>query len=205
MFQETAERFKETDKKFQDNAERFKETDKKFREMKETVEAVSAQIRETDRLLSKSKQELDRKMGELGNRFGELAEHLVAPSINEKFNLLGYHFDAISPGGLCIDDLNGQALAEIDILLENSESMVAVEVKSKLLERHIDEHIRRLEVLRAWADRHGDGRRIYGAAAGAIVSSGVRRYALHAGFYVIVQTGDTVKIDIPEGFQPRRW
>jgi hypothetical protein len=173
--------------------------------MKETVDAVSAQIRETDRLLSKSKQELDRKMGELGNRFGELAEHLVAPSINEKFNLLGYHFDAISPGGLCIDDLKGNMLAEIDILLQNRESMVAVEVKSKPLERHIDEHVRRLEVLRAWADRHGDHRKIYGAAAGAIFSAGVRRYALNAGFYVIVQTGDTVKIDIPEGFQPRQW
>jgi hypothetical protein len=33
--------------------------------------------------MEKSKRELDRKMGELGNRFGELAEHLAAPSINE--------------------------------------------------------------------------------------------------------------------------
>jgi archaellum component FlaC len=177
-------------------------------QIKETDQAVaelSVQIKETDRLLAKSKQELDRKMGELGNRFGELAEHLVAPSINEKFNLLGYHFDDVSPGGLCIDDLKGNMLAEIDILLQNKESMVAVEVKSKPLERHIDEHIKRLEVLRAWADRHGDHRKIYGAAAGAIFSAGIRRYALNAGFYVIVQTEDTVKINIPQGFQPRRW
>jgi hypothetical protein len=144
-------------------------------------------------------------MGDLGNRFGELAEHLVAPSINEKFNALGYHFDAIAPGGLRIDEPRGQTLAEIDILLQNTESMVAVEVKSKLLERHIDEHIKRLEVLRTWADKHGDRRRIEGAVAGAIVSPGVRRYALNAGFYVILQTGDTVKIDIPAGFIPRRW
>jgi hypothetical protein len=83
--------------------------------------------------------------------------------------------------------------------------MVAVEVKAKLLERHIDEHINRLKVLRAWADKRGDRRRIYGAAAGAIVPVGVRQYALDAGLYVIVQTGDTVKIDVPAGFQPLQW
>jgi hypothetical protein len=41
--------------------------------------------------------------------------------------------------------------------------------------------------------------------AGAIVTREVRRYALRAGFYVIVQTGDTVKIDIPKGFIPHDW
>jgi hypothetical protein len=87
-------------------------------------------------------------MGDLGNRFGELAEHMVAPSINEKFNALGYHFDAIAAGGFRIDGPNRQTLAEIDILLQNGESMVAVEVKAKLLDRHIDEHIKRIGVLR---------------------------------------------------------
>jgi hypothetical protein len=169
------------------------------------VKEVSEEIKEIGRRLDKSKEELDRKMGELGNRFGELAEHLAAPSIHEKFNALGFHFDAIAPGGLRIDSPgNCQTLAEVDILLQNTESMVAVEVKSKLLERHIDDHIRGLEVVRAWADRLHDQRKIYGAVAGTIVSPGVRQYALNAGVYVIVQTGDTVKIDIPDGC-PREW
>jgi hypothetical protein len=29
--------------------------------------------------------------------------------------------------------------------------------------------------------------------------------ALEAGLYVIVQSGDTMKLKIPEGFQPREW
>jgi hypothetical protein len=41
--------------------------------------------------------------------------------------------------------------------------------------------------------------------AGAIVSEAVRNYALKTGFYVIEQSGDTVKIDVPEGFAPREW
>jgi hypothetical protein len=205
MFQETDKKFQETAERFKETDRRFKETDKKFKEAAERSKEFDARIEKTRILLEESKRELDKRMGDLGNRFGELAEHLVAPSINEKFNALGFHFDAIAPGGWRIDAPNGQTLAEVDILLQNTESVVAVEVKSKLLERHIDDHVKRLEVLRGWADTHRDRRRIYGAVAGAIVSPGVRQYALNAGLYVIVQTGDTVKIDIPEDFQPRQW
>jgi hypothetical protein len=158
-------------------------------------------MKETDRQMK----ETYRKMGELGNRFGELAEHLVAPSIHEKFNALGYRFDAVSPGGTEIKDPGGKTYAEIDILLQNTECLMAVEIKSKLLEKDVDAHVRRMEILRRWADKHRDKRKIHGAVAGAIVSREVRRYALKAGFYVIVQTGDTVKIDIPRDFIPRDW
>jgi hypothetical protein len=33
----------------------------------------------------------------------------------------------------------------------------------------------------------------------------VKTAALKTGFYVITQTGDTVKIDVPEGFVPKSW
>jgi hypothetical protein len=33
----------------------------------------------------------------------------------------------------------------------------------------------------------------------------VKTATLKAGLYVITQTGDTVKIDIPEGFTPKSW
>ncbi|MDR2029204.1 MAG: hypothetical protein LBP93_06675, partial [Treponema sp.] len=182
---------KETDRIVKENALHLKETE---RIIKKSSQETARQMKETDR-----------KMGELGNRFGELAEHLVAPSIHEKFNALGYHFDAVSPGGTEIKDPGSETYAEIDILLQNTECIVAVEIKSKLREKDVDDHVRRLEILRRWSDKHGDKRKIQGAMAGAIVSREARRYALQAGFYVIVQTGDTVKIDIPKGFIPRDW
>jgi hypothetical protein len=179
MFQEIAERFRETDSMVKETARRFQETDKKFqeteKEVQKTTKAVrelSREMKESGRRMDQSKRELDRRMGDLGNRFGELAEHLVAPSINEKFNALGFHFDAIAPGGLCIGEPGGQTLAEIDLLLENRETMIAVEIKAKPLERHVEEHLERLEALRAWADKHGDRRKIQGALAGAIMSLG---------------------------------
>jgi hypothetical protein len=187
MFQETREQMRETDRRFQETDRRFQETDRKFQETRE-------QMRETDR-----------RIGELGNRFGELAEHLVAPNIREKFNALHYTFDKISQNVDISDALDKYSGAEIDILLENGDIAIAVEVKAKPLYKDVDRHLERMEVLRRWADRHNDKRKFLGAVAGAILPKEVRNYTLKAGFYVIEQTGDTVRIDTPDGFKPREW
>ncbi|MDR1955709.1 MAG: hypothetical protein LBQ30_02510, partial [Treponema sp.] len=50
------------------------------------------QMKETDRQIK----ELQKSMGYLNNRFGELAEHLVIPNIVQKFNALEYQFDDIA-------------------------------------------------------------------------------------------------------------
>jgi hypothetical protein len=140
-------------------------------------------------------------------RFGELPDYLVPPSISEKFNALGYHFSIVMPGGMRIYKPDGQILAEIDLLLESTETMMAVTIQEHLGEKDVDEHIERLEVLRAWADKHRGGRKILGAimAPAAAVPQAVRQHALNAGQYVIVPSGETVKIDVPEGFVPRQW
>jgi hypothetical protein len=41
--------------------------------------------------------------------------------------------------------------------------------------------------------------------AGAIIHNNVKEYALKTGFYVISQSGDTMRIDVPEDFSPRAW
>ena len=156
-------------------------------------EILKVQFKETDRQISK-----------LGNRFGELAEHLVAPNITEKFNKLNFHFENISQNHV-IKDSQGRCLAEIDILLENGDIVIAVEVKAKPIQQDVNEHIKRMAVLRRKADARGDTRKFQGAIAGAIMSESIRNFTHKKGFYVIEQTGDTVKITIPEGFTPREW
>jgi predicted AAA+ superfamily ATPase len=148
---------------------------------------------------------LREKMGDLVHSFGDLAEHLVAPGIAKKFNALGFHFDSVTPGGKELLDDQGRGLAEIDLLLENGEYSVAVEVKSKPKVEDIKEHVNRLKVLRHYMDKHHDSRVIRGAIAGAIFHEGVKRAAIKAGLYVIVQTGDTMQIEVPEKFTPREW
>jgi hypothetical protein len=189
-------------------------------EMGLTFEKVWAMFQESDRRMQKLSEETDRKIqevakqlketdiriGKLGNRFGELAEHLVAPNIIQKFNALGFHFDEIYGLRQVINDEgSGQKIAEFDILLENGDSIIGVEVKTKPSYDDVEDHVHRLKILRLNKDKKGDKRKIHGAIAGAIMPSSVRTAALKAGLYVITQTGDTVKIDVPEGFVPHAW
>jgi hypothetical protein len=172
------------------------------RQIQKTNEETARHIKETGRHVK----ETNEQVGRLGNRFGELAEHLVAPSIVQKFNALGFHFDDISGVRRVIEDEStGQKIAEFDILLENGESIVGVEVKAKPSDGDVDDHVRRLQILRLNKDKKGDKRKIYGALAGAIMPSNIKKAALKAGLYVITQSGDTVKIDVPEGFIPKAW
>ena len=172
-----------------------------------TFEKVWAMFQETDRRFKETDRkmkETDRKIGELGNRFGELAEHLVAPNIKEKFKALHFTFEQMSQN-IEITDASGKCIAEIDMLLENGDTVIAIEVKAKPLQKDVDVHVERMEVLRRRADAKNDKRKYQGAIAGAIMQNEIRDYAHKAGFYVIEQTGDTVKINIPKGFKPREW
>ncbi|MDR1048609.1 MAG: hypothetical protein LBL51_02545 [Synergistaceae bacterium] len=180
---------------------RMKESNEKWeRSHEELKQSLRQSLEETDRIVK----EAGKQVGKLGNRFGELAEHLVAPSIEEKFNALGFHFEEISADRRIKDD-HGQVIAEFDILLENGESIVGVEVKAKPDKDDVTDHERRLEILRERKDKKNDKRRIYGAFGGAIMLQDVKTAALKAGLYVLVQSGDTMKIDVPEDFQPRVW
>jgi hypothetical protein len=176
---------------FQENAKQQKETERIMKERQ----------KETDRQIRR----LDKQMGDLHNRFGELAEHLVAPSIARRFNELGFHFDNMAPGGEKIFDKDGKVRAQVDIVLRNSDYIVAIEVKTKPATDDIPEHINRLEILREYWNSKGDRRKLRGAIAGAIFPETVRKAAVKAGLYVLVQSGDTMKIDIPDNFIAREF
>ena len=173
-----------------------------------TFEKVWAMFQETDRKMQETDRivkENARQMGDLHNRFGEIAEHLVAPGITSRFKELGYHFIDISEGSRKILDDEGKVRAEFDILLENGDCIIAVEVKAKVVHKDIEAHTKRLEILREYRDKRRDTRKIYGAIAGAIFGPADKKAAAEAGFYVLEQSGDTMKMDIPNGFVPREW
>ncbi|MCL2878354.1 MAG: hypothetical protein FWF13_06200 [Acidobacteria bacterium] len=166
------------------------------------------QMEETDRLIRETQKEMretGRRMGYLSNRFGELAEHLVAPGIGKRFNELGYRFESMASRGCEVFGDDGKVKTEIDILLENGETLIAVEVKSKPSVKDAEHHIKRLEILREARNRLHDKRKIMGAIAGAVFGAKEKDAACQAGLYVIEQSGDTMKIDMPQGFIPREW
>jgi len=185
--EENRESHREIDKLIKENAMLQKENDRGLREARKLI------------------MENGKQMGYLNNRFGELAEHLVAPGIVEKFQKMGFGVTRWSNNVKIFDPSGSVCQAEIDILLENGDVVVAVEVKAKPNIQDVEEHIKRMEKLRQRADRNNEKRKYVGAIAGAVMTENVRRFILSSGFYVIEQTGDTMKISVPEGFAPREW
>ena len=200
---EAARRQAEYDKQWREEAKRREEEAARREEEAKRREKEDARLkemfRETKELFDKGRQE----MGDLRNSFGELAEHLVAPGIRDRFKELGLSLGKLVSNVEIVED--GRVITEADLVLENTESIVVVEVKAKPKLKDVKAHERRLERMRGWHDRSKDRRRLLGVMAGAVFGVMERKAALEAGFYVLVQSGDTMKMDIPEGFVPREW
>jgi hypothetical protein len=160
--------------------------------------------------LAKSQEETDRQMkeynkrfGDFTRRFGEVVEYMIAPNLREKFREYGFKFNETMSNRVFSDD-DDNALFEVDIFLQNGETAMLVEVKTKLTTEDVKEHIERLENMRAYADLHGDKRVFLGAVAGVVMTSNVKKYALGQGLYVIEPSGETFYIT-PPGGKPKEW
>jgi len=174
-------------------------------EMQKENATEMEKLRESQKETERSIKALTSQMGGLHNKFGTMAEHLVGPGIVERFNSLGYHFDGIADRGFKILDEKRNLKAEIDILLENGDYILVVEVKADVRADDIEHHVKRLEIFRDYRKKHNDPRKIRGAIAGAIFYPNMKELALENGFYVLEQSGDTMKMDIPDGFKPKEW
>ena len=167
--------------------------------LKETQEAQKKAHAETEAVIK----ETQRMLGDLGNKFGDEAEHTLIPGLPGKFRDLGFVFGAMSRNRK-IHDYEHDIHTEVDAFLENGVQEVAVEVKAKLQKADVDGHIKRMEKLRAYADLHGDRRDLFGALAATVVHDKEREYALENGFYVIEPSGEDVTVTSPGG-SPRIW
>jgi hypothetical protein len=204
---DTDRRFKETDKKFQElaesqkeTAEQIKETDRQMRETAEQIKETDRQMKETDKIIRRN----NKQMGDLHQRFGQLAEHLVVPGIKKRFNSLGFNFSEVFKNAQ-LDDASGNRAAEVDVLLESRDTVMVVEIKSRPNEEDVTNHINRMGVLRRRADDRNDTRTYFGAIAGAIMPQNVRDCIVKNGFYAVEQSGDTMMINVPDNFKPRHW
>ncbi|MDR2247858.1 MAG: hypothetical protein LBE17_14505 [Treponema sp.] len=177
------------------------------RQLREMGAETDRRMKETDRRIKETERQMketDRKIGKLGNRLGDVIEHIMSPKLHEKFERLGFSFNRSSRNHE-LKDRNKNRLAEVDILLENGEQVMAVEVKTHLTTEDVRDHIKRMETLRRVADEHNDTRKYLGAVAGAIVDQEVLAYALKNGFYVITPSGETVDIAAPDRRSLRIW
>jgi len=175
-----------------ENREQQKETD---RQMKET----DRQMKETGRYLK----ELGKHFGDFTNSFGDVVEYMIAPNLQEKFNAFGYDFQEASTK-VKIRDKKNDIKFEIDVYLQNGDTAMLVEIKSKLLIGDINGHIERIEKMRRYANLRGDTRKFIGAVAGVVVEDKERTYALQNGFFLIEPNGENFFITPPPN-KPKEW
>jgi hypothetical protein len=173
---ELAEQSKETDRRMQETDRKMQETDKKIAEV-------------------------GRQLGGLGNRIGEFVEGVVRPGLVRLFRERGIdvHRTLRDVSG----DKNGVAL-QVDLLVVNDTDAVAVEVKSKLTDRDVDEHLERLGKLKILFPEFAS-KRLLGAMAGMVIPEDAARYAEKCGVFVIGQKGEDAIFLNSEGFEPRVW
>jgi hypothetical protein len=202
---EAAERKKES-------AEEFKELRKLHAETERVLRKTAEQMKENERMMIESSARTDRKLdrlsenvGGLSHSLGELVEVLVAARLWELFDMYG-----LERGFQRVSVYDGKrAVAEIDILLSNTDCAMAVEVKTHLDKmEYVDRHIARMELIRKFppAEVAINGKRVMGALAGGVVSPAVMAYAHQCGFYVLELSGESVRLaNTPAGFEARVW
>jgi Holliday junction resolvase len=175
-----------------------------------TFESVWAALQETDRIVKENARQMtlqmndyNKRFGDFTRRFGEMVEYMVAPNLLKKFKEYGLKFREAMTDRVFSDD-DDNALFEVDIFLQNGETAMLVEVKTKLTTEDVKEHVERLEKMRKYADLHGNKCIFLGAVAGVVMTPHVKKYALGCGFFVIEPSGETFNITPPNG-KPKEW
>ena len=206
MFQETDRQFQETAAQMRENAAQMRETDRKVREMSEATDRKVREMSEaTDRQFKATDLKIDRVstlVGNLGGRWGDFVEGLVAPACATLFAERGIPVHKTSRNVRAT--LKGNRHMEIDVLVVNTDAVALVEVKSALTVEHVREHLTRLAEFKEFFPEYAD-KRVIGAVAGIVIEENVDRFAMNKGLFVIVQSGDSVCMANDEAFVPRTW
>jgi hypothetical protein len=175
-------------------AEQSKEND---RRLAESHAETDRRMRETDRKLA----EVSHQLGGLGNRLGEFVEGVVRPGLVRLFRERG--IDVRRTLRDVSGDKNGIAL-QIDLLVVNDTDAVAVEVKSKLTDRDVDDHLERIGKFKKLFPEFAS-KRLLGAIAAMVVPDDAVRYAERCGLFIIGQRGDDASFLNSAEFEPRAW
>ena len=167
------------------------------KELSQAQKETDKQIKETDKQINR----VSRQIGELGNRLGEFVEWQVRPAVVRLFQERGIDVHEFHPGISVKRDNEG---LEVDLLVVNDRDAILVEVKSKLTQRDVDEHLQRLVKFKRLMPRFRDVKAL-GAVAAMVVPDEVASYAYRQGLFVLVQSGENVVILNDAEFTPQVW
>jgi hypothetical protein len=211
---EDREAYKRSQEKTDEIFRRMDEDHRKTEEAQRKTEAeflvMKMPVKETTANVNRRSARVDRVTKNVGNvnlSMGELVETLIAAKLWEKFGAYPYKFQRAYQRVELFDDTSNRKRTDIDILLTNGEYVMAVEVKRNLHKKDdVDDHVKRMELIRKFPPNQCGGKIVLGAMAGGAVATDVLEYAHSVGFFVLELTGDSVRLaKPPEGCVPRQW
>ncbi|MBF0108973.1 MAG: hypothetical protein HQL76_07355 [Magnetococcales bacterium] len=197
--QETYQQIREVSVQIRETDRQMKETDRQMKETDRQMKETDRQMKETDRKIK----EISQQIGNLGSRWGEFVEGIVAPACETLFAERGVPVHRVAPRVKAMS-LDGRRRMEIDLLVDNTDSVVLVEVKSRLTAEDVRDHLKRVREYKEFYEGEG-GARVMGAVAGILIDKDVDRFAMNEGLFVIVQSGDSVRLANEKTFVPRTW
>ncbi|MEA5477558.1 DUF3782 domain-containing protein [Pseudanabaena galeata UHCC 0370] len=151
--------------------------------------------------LKKIVAQTNKQVGGITSRWGEFVENLVRPAAVRMFREKGIevHFTALRVEA---QDENGSI--EIDVLAENTNEVVAIEVKSHLEVRDVKRFLITLNRFKQALPKY-QSYKLYGAIAGIKVDERADEYATQEGLFLIKPSGDTVAIANGQDFVAKTW
>lgn len=199
---------------FDDVKELFNQTERLFKEKSQEAER---RFQETERLIRAASQDTDRKfqdtdrkfqelrlqMGRLGNRLGDFVEEMVRPAAVRLFREKG--FDVCQTlRDLSVQDARGNVIMQIDLLVMDTDTAIAVECKSRCSVDDVTDHLERLSGFKKCFHQYAHVR-LHGAVAAMVMPDDAARHAYRKGLFVLAQSGDTIIIRNDDKFQARVW
>ena len=194
---------KENSKLIKELSEQMKDTDRRQKETSKQQKLTDKQLKQTDKQLTKQIKALGVQIGGLGNKFGGFTEGMALPSmtriLRERFGM-----EVISPR---VRVRKGSEEMEIDVLAyanSDNNTVVVVEIKSRLLDRDIQQVIRILERFKYFFPEHA-GKRLFGLIAAVDVSEAEKQKALKKGLYLAAINDEQFEMQTPPGFQAKHF
>lgn len=178
----------------QEAKQSFRETERLLKEQSQEAEKRS---QETDRQI----REVNKKIGDLGGKWGRFVENMVAPACETIFLKRGIPVHQVSQR---VKKRLDDKTLEIDVLVTNENHVLIVEVKSSLGVNDIKELMEDLTQFRTFFPEYSQ-KQLYGAVAGIEIEEGADKYAYRQGLFVLAQAGETVSILNNSEFQPKNW
>lgn len=171
-----------------ESAKRHEELDIQIKETSMLIKETGMQIKETGMQMK----ETDKKIKELSTRFssttGNMIEGLMSSSATEMFQKAGYDIHSMTKNLVRKSKALNESM-EVDVLLYNDTSAIAIEVKANCRKNDIDRFIQQMEKFKRLFPEYKD-KEVMLAIAAINFENGVDNYAHERGLIVVRTNSD---------------